>query len=141
MTQWQGLLTPTQGREENIGFHHIHNSLDEVGASSHESVCDSGSGPKKYPNAIMLLEKYWGLLSAKKVITILPQAISPNQVPGTDSLAKAPVQPSLKALIFSRPLVPLCHQTANIFATLTWGSYWIPQVVTHAQRAILLAKG
>lgn len=63
------LFTPTQGQKENIGFH-IHNSLGEVRASTHESVCDSGCGPKKYPNAIMLLEKYWGLLSAKKVIII-----------------------------------------------------------------------
>lgn len=52
------VFTPTQGHKENIGFHHIYNSLDEVGASTHESVCDSGCGPKKYPNAIMLLEKY-----------------------------------------------------------------------------------
>lgn len=64
------LFTPTQGRKKNIGFHHTYNSLDEVRASTHESVGDSGYGPKKYPSAIKLLEKYWGLLSAKKVIII-----------------------------------------------------------------------
>lgn len=56
--QPQVLFTPTQGHKENTGFHHTYNSLDEARASAHESVCDSGCGPKKYPNAIMLLEKY-----------------------------------------------------------------------------------
>lgn len=36
------LFTPTQGHKENTGFHHIYNSLVEVKASTHESVCDSG---------------------------------------------------------------------------------------------------
>lgn len=43
------------------------------------------------------------------------QDILPNQVPGTDTLAKAPVKPSLKALVFFRLPVQSCHQTANIF--------------------------
>lgn len=58
MMQPQVLFTPTQGHKENIGFHHTYNSLDEPRASAHESVYDSGCGPKKYPHAIMLLEKY-----------------------------------------------------------------------------------
>lgn len=109
------LFTPTQGHKENTGFHHIYNSLVEVKASTHESVCDSGWGPKKYFNAILLLEKYWGSLISTEGNYYLLQDISPNQVPGTDTLAKAPVKPSLKALTFSRLPVQLCHWTANVF--------------------------
>lgn len=109
------LFTTTQGHKENIGFHHIYNSLVEVRACTRESVCDSGCGPKKYLNAILLLEKYWGSLISKEGNYYLLQDISLNQVPGTNTLVKAPVKPSLKALIFSRLSGQLCHKTANIF--------------------------
>ena len=113
VTQLRVLFTKTQDHKENIRFHHIYNSLDEVRASTHESICDSGYGPNKYLSAIILLEKYWGLLISKGYYLL--QDISPNQVPGTDILAKALVKPSLKALIFSRLPMQLCHRTANIF--------------------------
>lgn len=88
--QLRVLFTTTQGHKENIEFHHIYNSLIEVRANSHVSVCDSGCGPRKYLNAILLLEKYWDSLISKEGNYYLLQNISPNQVPGTDILVNPP---------------------------------------------------
>lgn len=101
--QLRVLFTTTQGHKENIGFHHIYNSLTEVRANIHVSVCDSGCGPRKYLNAILLLEKYWETLISKEGNYYLLQDISPKQVPGTDILVKAPREAQSEGLYFLQP--------------------------------------
>lgn len=113
--QLRVLFTQTQGHQENIGFHHIYNSLAEVRASTHESVCDSGCGPKKYLNECCYWKSTEVLLSAKKVIIIcfriflLTRCLAPKPWP------RPQWSPVWRPWFFSRFPGKLCHKIANIF--------------------------